>query len=313
MEIPSLARPTGSAMWDSAHRAVVEFLNYLASERRYSAHTVAHYKRDLTCLSAYCDRHAVGDWRELTPAQARAFLADLHRRGLSGRTIQRALSAARSFYRYLLREGFTKTSPIAGLAPPRSQRRLPATLSSDEAVKLVQVAGEDGLAARDRALLELLYSSGLRLSEVTALNLNDLDLSGGLVRVTGKGGKTRIVPVGSHACAALRRWFSLRGRLASPGEQAVFVNRRGGRLGARSVQLRLRHWAQRQGIGRPVHPHVLRHSFATHLLESGGDLRAVQELLGHANISTTQIYTHLDFQHLAKVYDQAHPRARKKA
>jgi integrase/recombinase XerC len=236
----------------------------------------------------------------------------LHRRGLSGKSIQRALSALRSFYRYLLREKIVTCNPASGVSAPKSARRLPDTLNADQAARLVALEARDPLAVRDRAMLELLYSSGLRLSELVNLNIPELDLSAGSVRVTGKGRKVREVPVGAKARAALRDWLAVRTEFARTEEAAVFVARNGRRLGARAVQQRLRQWAKRQGLEVPVHPHMLRHSFASHVLESSGDLRAVQEMLGHANISTTQIYTHLDFQHLAGVYDKAHPRARRK-
>jgi integrase/recombinase XerC len=222
------------------------------------------------------------------------------------------MSAARSFYRYLLHEGLVKRNPFTGVASPKAGRRLPKALSPDQSRLLMVLDNEGHVAVRDRAILELLYSSGLRLSELVSLNVDDLDLDDAMVRVTGKGAKTRLVPVGRHACAALRKWFSERSRYTAFGQSAAFVTRSGRRLSGRAVQRRLQHWSRRQGLSQSAHPHMLRHSFASHLLESSGDLRAVQELLGHADISTTQIYTHLDFQHLAKVYDQAHPRARKK-
>ena len=299
-------------MHERARRQVARFLDHLRHERRLSPLTCLHYARDLARLAAYCDDRAVRGWSGLDNTRVRAFAAALHRQGLSGKSIRRALSATRTFYRYLLREGLAPHNPAAGVAAPKPARRLPRSLTTDEAVHLMTAEGEGALGRRDRALFELLYSSGLRLAELVALDVGDVDLADGAARVTGKGGKTRLAPVGSHACGALRKWLPERAVLARPGEAALFVGRDGGRLGARSVQLRLRAWARRRGLRQPVHPHMLRHSFATHLLESSGDLRAVQELLGHADISTTQIYTHLDFQHLARVYDQAHPRARKK-
>jgi integrase/recombinase XerC len=234
---------------------------------------------------------------------------------VSGASIRRYLSAVRTFYRYLLREGEVGANPFEGVPAPKTGRRLPQALTTEEAARLMQinaVPDKDSLAPRDRALFELIYSSGLRLAEVVALDTVDLDPGEGLVRVTGKGGKVRVVPVGREALAALELWLPLRSAWASPAETALFVSRRGERLGPRAVQQRLKHWAARSLPGVPVHPHMLRHSFATHLLESSGDLRAVQELLGHADISTTQVYTHIDFQHLAKVYDAAHPRARRR-
>ncbi|HEX9625849.1 MAG TPA: tyrosine recombinase XerC [Acidiferrobacterales bacterium] len=289
------------------------FLDSLRAVRRVSPHTLAAYARDLDALRRYCDRLGVARWSALTPAQARAWLAQLHRAGLSPSSIQRMLSAARSLFRHLLREGLAAHNPLADLRAPKNARRLPEVLSADQARQLVEITQSDPLALRDRAMWELMYSSGLRLAELTGLDVHDVDRRDQLVRVTGKGAKTRVVPVGRHACEALTRWLAARAALVAPGEGALFVARNGRRLGPRAVQARLRHWARRQGLGVPVHPHMLRHSFASHLLESSGDLRAVQELLGHAHLSTTQVYTHLDFQHLAKVYDQAHPRARKQS
>ena len=241
----------------------------------------------------------------------RRLVSTLAREGLAGRSIARLLAALRAYYRHLLDAGCLLADPTAGIAAPKSPRRLPATLDADHLARLLEFAGEDPLARRDRALFELLYSSGLRLAEVIGLDRADLDLADASARVTGKGNKTRIVPVGSRARAALADWLTLRETLAGACP-ALFVSRRGGRLSPRTVQQRLRHWADRQGIDRRVYPHLLRHSCASHLLESSGDLRAVQELLGHASIATTQVYTHVDFQYLARVYDAAHPRARRK-
>jgi integrase/recombinase XerC len=299
-------------MRESAHSLIPKFLEYLATERRMSPHTRSAYQRDLKALEDYCDSQQVGDWSELNVHHARGFVGRLHQRGLSGRSIQRMLSAARSFFHYLLREGAVRHNPLQGVPAPRSPKQLPQALDGDQAALLVAVAGDDPLAMRDRAILELLYSSGLRLAELVGLDVGAVDLDAGEVRVTGKGAKTRIVPVGRFAREAVTRWLPVRASLAREGETALFVGRGGSRLGPRAVEQRVHYWARRQGLDVPVHPHMLRHSFASQLLESSGDLRAVQELLGHADIATTQVYTHLDFQHLAKVYDQAHPRARRK-
>jgi integrase/recombinase XerC len=296
-----------------AHSRLGKFLDHLRIERRLSPHTCVSYRRDLERLQVFCRAQGLSGWEKLTPAHVRAYIARLHKQGLSGTSLQRQLSAVRAFYRFLSREQNVRANPALGVPAPKSPRRLPRTLTADQAVKLVSHEDEGVLGRRDRAILELLYSSGLRLSELVALDLTDLDIAEGVVRVTGKGAKERLVPVGRHACAAIRDWLTARAGLARHGEPALFVTHNGARLGGRSIQRRLRTRARRLGISVPVHPHLLRHSFASHLLESSGDLRAVQELLGHANISTTQVYTHLDFQHLAKVYDQAHPRARKKA
>jgi len=299
-------------MTPTAQRRLDAFFRFLASERRLSPHTLTNYRRDLAQLAAFCDARAVDDWSRLDAAHARAFVSDLHRRGLNGRSIARALSAARTLFRFLVRESAASASPFTGISAPKAGKHLPKALSVEQAARFVTIPANDALALRDRALLELLYSSGLRLAELVALDMNDLDLREGTVTVTGKGAKTRIVPVGSQARAALADWLQLRGTLVLPGEPALFLGRNGRRLGARAVQQRFKVVARNQGLTVPVHPHMLRHSFASHVLESSGDLRAVQELLGHANLSTTQVYTHLDFQHLAKVYDAAHPRARRK-
>ncbi len=295
-----------SAQWLS------EFLRHLQGERRLSPHTVAAYGRDLQQLLEFCRQRDIASWDALTGAQLRLFVAERHHQGLSGRSLQRLLSAVRAFYRYLLRAGVASNNPAQGLKAPKSPKRLPKAISADQAVQLVAIEGSEPLTLRDRALLELFYSSGLRLSEIATLDLLQLDLGEGMVRVTGKGSKQRDVPVGSHALTALQLWLDARAAIARPGETAVFVAENGQRLSGRQIERRVAHWARRQGIGQPVYPHMLRHSFASHLLESSGNLRAVQELLGHANLSTTQVYTHLDFQHLAKVYDAAHPRARKR-
>lgn len=286
------------------------FLEHLAFEKRCSAHTVANYRRDLAALVDYCERAGHDRWRDLTTHDIRAFAAACHRRGLSPRSIQRRLSAVRSFFRYLIREKVLKRNPAADVSAPKAGKRLPGTLDADQMARLLELPGDEPLTIRDRAMLELLYSSGLRLAELVALDLHDVDASDATVTVTGKGARTRIVPVGRRALEALAEWRRTRVRMAGQEEHALFVSRRGTRLAPRSVQERIVHWAKRQGMDRSVYPHLFRHSFASHLLESSGDLRAVQELLGHADVSTTQIYTHLDFQHLAQIYDRTHPRAR---
>ena len=307
-----MPRRTSAPPPAGAPAEVDRFLQYLRTERRMSPHTVTNYRRDLLRLDAFRTQQSIGDWRAFDVHRARAYVAALHRSGLSGRSIQRFLSAARSFYRYLLREKIVTHNPLVGVSAPKTPKRLPKTLSAEQTGALVGIDTNDPLSVRDRAIMELFYSSGLRLAELVGLDLDALDLADATVRVTGKGAKTRVVPVGRYARAALQQWLMRRAQWTATGEPALFVGRNGRRLGARSVQLRLSHWARHQGLTVPVNPHMLRHSFASHLLESSGDLRAVQELLGHADISTTQIYTHLDFQHLAKVYDAAHPRARRR-
>ncbi|HET6604460.1 MAG TPA: tyrosine recombinase XerC [Xanthomonadaceae bacterium] len=294
-----------------ALRAPVErFLERLEGIRRMSTHTVAAYRADLAALADWCDGLGLPRWRALHTEQLRAFIAAEHRRGLSPRSLQRRLSACRSFFRWLIGEGELAANPAQGLRAPKAPRTLPQVLDVDEAQRLVELRGEDPLGTRDRAMLELFYSSGLRLAELCNLHWRDLDLDQALVSVHGKGARMRIVPVGRFACEALQLWCRELGQ-AGP-DAPVFPGRGGAPIAPRTVQARLRKLAQQQGIWKRVHPHLLRHSCASHLLESSGDLRGVQELLGHADIATTQIYTHLDYQHLARVYDGAHPRARRK-
>ena len=289
-----------------------EWLGVLEHQRRLAPATLGNYAHALDTLLGLLGGAPL---RALDSAQARRFTARLHGAGLSGRTLALTLSAWRGLFAWLVREHGLEANPMQGLRAPKAPRRLPKALSVEQVARLLD-EGEPGTpaAARDRAMFELLYSSGLRVAELVALDAahGRLDLKQGEVTVTGKGAKTRTVPVGAKARAALCRWLGLRARLAAPGERALFVGARGRRIAAGSVQARLRDWARRRGLEAPVHPHMLRHSFASHVLQSSQDLRAVQEMLGHASISTTQVYTHLDFQALARVYDAAHPRARKK-
>lgn len=294
----------------AANALVRGYLERLAHERRLSPHTVRNYARDLAVLYELARGTPL---ERLQGREVRGYLARLHARGLSGRTLARMLSAWRGFFHYLARAHGYGHNPCLGIRPPKAARRLPHALTPEEAGRLMEIGSGDPLAVRDKAILEVLYSSGLRLSELTGLALPDVNLREATVRVSGKGGKTRIVPLGRYARAALEAWLPVRARLAREEEQALFVARDGRPLGARAIQLRLVHWGRKLGLAARVHPHALRHSFASHLLQSSGDLRAVQELLGHASIATTQVYTHLDFQHLARVYDRAHPRARRKS
>jgi integrase/recombinase XerC len=259
----------------------------------------------------FCNEQDISSWPELTPQQVRTFAAQVHRQGLGGRSIQRKLSALRSFCRYLIRQGALSHNPAQDIRAPKTPRKLPHSLDVDRIQHLLDGKPDDWLTQRDLAIMELMYSSGLRLAELVNLDVQQLDLQQGEARVLGKGRKTRIVPIGQKARDVLQAWLTTRAIHCAEGESAVFINRSGTRLGPRSVQQRMHRWALQQGLDSRLHPHALRHSFATHVLESSGDLRAVQELLGHANLSTTQIYTHLDFQRLAEVYDKAHPRARK--
>lgn len=289
------------------------FEEHLRSERRLSSHTIDSYRRDLLKLADWCRRHNLDNLSALNTQHIRLCLSELHRQGLGGRSLQRWLSTLRTFFTYALKQSWVKANPCSGLSAPKSPKKLPHTLDVDEASQFVAIPADSWVACRDRAIVELFYSSGLRLSELTSLNLADIDFNDRLVRVTGKGGKTRLVPVGSHAIKALQAWLKRRPEKASPDTlDAAFISARGRRIAPRTVQERLRLLSLQQDMQGKVHPHMLRHSFASHLLESSGDLRAIQELLGHANLSTTQIYTHLDFQHLSKIYDSAHPRAKRK-
>ena len=293
---------------------VDSYLQHLAAERRLSPHTVAAYQRDLAKLS-----HLVADTplAELSVTDIRGAIVKLRSQGLSATSVARHLSSWRGFYAFACRRLGYASNPCIGLRPPKAAKALPQVLSPDACTQLLDgesaTATDDALLARDRAMFELFYSSGLRLSELTGLDLNDINLHSGEAQVTGKGRKTRIVPVGQQARIALAAWLPQRLPLARDNTPALFISQRGTRLTPRSVQLRLNRWARQAGLNQHVHPHMLRHAFATHVLQSSADLRAVQEMLGHASISTTQVYTHLDWQHLAKVYDQAHPRARKKS
>ncbi len=287
------------------------WLERMAAERAPSPHTLAAYRRDLGKLAGWMQAQGIDDFARLTPDHLRGFVAAQHRGGLAPSSLQRLLSSCRGLFAWLIAEGRIEHDPAAGVRGPRTRRKLPQVLDADEAAALVEVpADADALGVRDRAMLELFYSSGLRLSELVGLSWRDLDLDDGLVRVLGKGSRTRLLPVGRFAVAALRA-LAAEAADTDPGAP-VFVGRQGRAISTRAVQKRMKQLALRQGIARNVHPHLLRHSFASHLLESSGDLRAVQELLGHADIGTTQIYTHLDFQHLARVYDGAHPRAHRK-
>ena len=317
-------------MTPAALEWITRFRRYLNSERRFSPHTDANYARDLAALVAHCDRERLDDWSQLTSHTIRRFAASQHASGLAPKSIQRRLSAVRSFYHFLLREQqprigtngelercadpsitSIKSNPASEVRAPKAARRLPRTLDADRMTRLLEMPAADALAARDRAIMELFYSSGLRLAELVALDVDSLQPDR-TVRVVGKGRKERIVPVGRKAAEALARWLQERRALAKPGQGALFLGRNGSRLGARAVQLRVAHWARARGLNVAVHPHLFRHSFATHVLESSQDLRGVQEMLGHASLATTQIYTHLDFQHLARIYEASHPRARKR-
>jgi integrase/recombinase XerC len=302
---PAQTAPPAVAEANAAHLAA--FAEHLASR---PANTRAAYLRDVQALAELAgDADVAG----LSSRELRRFLATLHGRGMSGRSLARALSSWRSLYRVLQdRDRRVTTNPCAGLKAPKAARKLPSALSPDEAVRLVEIRGDDPLAVRDRALFDLAYSSGLRLAELAGADVERLDLVTGEIRVWGKGAKERIVPVGAAAVAAVRAWLPVRARIADADPEALFVGRSGKRITRRAIERRLAQWSVKQGLARHVHPHMLRHSFASHVLQSSGDLRAVQEMLGHASIASTQVYTHLDFQYLAKAYDAAHPRAKRR-
>lgn len=289
-----------------------QFLAYLHHERGLSPRTRKAYRRDLDHLLAFLAEQDITDPARVTEHHVRALVARRHRQGLKGKSLQRLLSSIRGFFRWALRERLCEQNPAAAVRAPKSPRHLPQTLDVETIARLLDIRDDSPLAVRDKAIMELFYSSGLRLSELAGLEWNQLDLGSGVVTVTGKGNRSRIVPVGRKAIEALKAWRKQHARIAGIEQNRVFVSQHGKPISVRNIQARIRHWAIRQGLPRHVHPHLLRHSFASHVLESSGDLRAVQELLGHADISTTQIYTHLDYQHLAKVYDKAHPRAKKK-
>jgi integrase/recombinase XerC len=286
---------------------------YLATISGRSGNTVKGYRRDLLQFSKYCRSVGITAWSAVDSHCIRHYVAMRHRDGAQGgRSLARSLSALRSFFKFLTARGLAASNPAQLVRAPKAVRRLPRALDVDQMTTLLEQAAQTPLELRDRAMWETLYSCGLRVSELVGMNLTDIDMPSREARVLGKGRKERIAPLGRHAREILERWFDVRATWARNDEPAVFVSRSGKRLSARTVQQRLRQWALKHGLDTRVHPHMLRHSFASHLLESSGDLRAVQELLGHSNISTTQVYTHLDFQHLAKVYDQAHPRARRR-
>ena len=294
-------------------KEIQKFLSYLESVKQYSKHTISGYKRDLTKLSGYLLNNGIEDWQSVNEHELRTFVNSERRKGLSPRSIQRVLSTSRSFFEYLLIEGIIKLSPAQNINSPKSAKLLPKAMDADLVQRLLDFKPNGLIEVRDKAMAELLYSSGLRLSEVCTLDVQDLELKERVCRVTGKGNKMRVVPVGKKAIQAIRDWLIHRKELKhskSSSSEAMFLNNKGKRISARSIQLRLEKLCAQRGLPG-INPHMLRHSFASHVLESSGDLRAVQEMLGHADIATTQIYTKLDFQHLSKVYDSAHPRARK--
>jgi len=299
-------------MSDSLSERLPQFEQHLRTERRLSHNTINSYKRDLDRFAQWCSQHQLIQPNQLDSQHIRQCMATLHREGLSGRSIQRWLSSLRTFFNYGVKHRWMQSNPANGISAPKSAKKLPKTLDVDQINQFLSVSPNNWIDCRDHAMIELLYSSGLRLAELTNLNLTDIDLKEAIITVTGKGNKTRQLPVGKQALSALKTWLKRRQELDNAEGSAFFLSKHGKRLSPRSIQDRLKQMSIKQGMQGKVHPHMLRHSFASHLLESSGDLRAVQELLGHENISTTQVYTHLDFQHLSKVYDKAHPRAHKK-
>ena len=300
-------------MHPDAELMLAEFINQLAFVRRASTNTVTSYRRDLTYLCRFCTKKSIAQWNELQQTDIRAHIADRHKQGLSSKTLQRELSAMRCFLQFLLKKGLITGNFAQAVRAPKQPRKLPKILDVDQLSGFLEAGTSSLLEIRDLAMFELFYSSGLRLSELAALDLTDLDLPDNMLTVRhGKGNKSRLLPIGSKAAAAIKNWLQLRAPKISPEQPALFVSMHGKRLGQRNIELRLKKWCEQKQIQTPIHPHMLRHSFASHFLESSQDLRAVQDMLGHSNIGTTQIYTHLDFQHLAKIYDNSHPRAKKK-
>ena len=291
---------------------VSRFYQYLETEKQYSEHTLKSYQRDISSFLSFCEQQSISDFSQLDAAHIRSFVASRHRQGLAGRSLQRLLSALRSLFHYLNKQRLLLNNPAKGVRAPKVGRKLPEVLTVDQLDQLLNIKDKDILSIRDKAIMELMYGCGLRLTELVTLDLNKVDKKQQILNVIGKGEKQRQLPYGGKALTALDAWLSVRSQIAGLDENAVFVSNRGQRLKQRSIQQRMKKWAIKQGLDSDLYPHKLRHSFASHILESSGDLRAVQELLGHENLSTTQIYTHLDFQHLAKVYDDAHPRAKKK-
>ncbi len=302
--------PRGSELAQS----IVAFLAYLQDVRQLSTHTLTNYRRDLASLQDFCAAKGLDNPDKLQESHIRQWVTGMHRRGLAGSSIQRALSATRSYFNYLGRQAGYPRNPAAAVQAPRQPRKLPRTLDADQVEHYLAQQDDSPVGRRDLAMAELFYSSGLRLAELAAVDIDDIDRESQLLTVTGKGSKTRTVPVGRAALKAIENWLAVRPATAADDDsaRALFTSSRGGRISERNIQSRLRLMGRKSGMRQDVHPHMLRHSFASHMLDSSGDLRAVQELLGHANIATTQIYTHLDFQHLAKVYDAAHPRARRR-
>lgn len=298
-------------MTTSLYTHTSPYWDFLRIEKQASPHTISNYQRQLNAVCALLAEQQITEWRQVDASVVRWVLSQSHKQGLSAKSIGLRLVALRQFLDFLLKQGELNVNPAIGIKSPKTSKHLPKNIDAEQVGMLLNADSNDPLDLRDLAMMELMYSSGLRLSELQGLDLGDMDLSVGEARLLGKGNKERIVPIGSKAITALQKWLAVRSEFL-PQDNAVFLNRRGGRLSHRSIQLAMQKWGKKQGLSSHLHPHKLRHSFATHLLEASQDLRAVQELLGHSSLSTTQIYTHLDFQHLANIYDSAHPRARRK-
>ncbi len=287
------------------------YWDFLRIEKQASPHTISNYQRQLQAVSELLAQAEINAWQQVEASTVRWILIQSHKQKLGAKSIGLRLVALRQFLAFLVKRGELKVNPAQGIKAPKVGKHLPKNIDAEQVTQLLNIQSDKPLAQRDLAMMELMYSSGLRLSELQGLNLDNMDLTNGEVKVLGKGNKERIVPIGSKAITAIQNWLVVRKQF-QPKENALFINQRGGRLSHRSIQLAMEKWGKIQALDTHLHPHKLRHSFATHLLEASQDLRAVQELLGHSSLSTTQIYTHLDFQHLAKIYDTAHPRARRK-
>ncbi len=290
---------------------IAHYLDFLKYERGYSQHTLDAYKRNLAEVADFIEQANVRQWQQVSHDILRRFVMQTKQNGLKVRSIQLKISSIKGFFKFLLQRQLIKADPSELLVIPKADKPLPKNIEVDEVNQLLNFIPEQTIDFRDKAIMELFYSSGLRLSELANLDLHDLDVASAEVLVTGKGNKQRLLPLGRQACEAIKQWLKLRAEFNKANSPALFLSKLGNRISTRQIQQRLSHWAKKQGLNNTLHPHKLRHSFASHMLESSGDLRAVQELLGHENLSTTQVYTHLDFQHLAQVYDQAHPRAKK--
>ena len=287
-----------------------DYIEYIKFEKRLSSNTIKNYLRDILLLKKQSPNK---DFKSYKVEDIRRSVSIFHQKGINGKSLSRMLSSWRGFFDFLTNRYKFKQNPVIGIKAPKSKKTLPQTLSIDQVIKLINITDSSFLGIRDRAVMELFYSSGLRLSELVNIKLHEINTDDNTATITGKGDKTRVVPIGEYAMKALNGWLIERDKIKniSPENKFVFLSKKGLPLGTRSIQYRLKYWAKKQGIPENIHPHLLRHSFASHILQSSQDLRAVQELLGHTNISTTQIYTHLDYQHLSKIYDKAHPRAKK--